>query len=358
MRHVEWYFMNNILKKIIFVLAIVCSASILYANNYMTIGLDASLINTYIAEDESNNDEVKKAVNYFIDNYITFGMSDFEKEMQIIKYLVNTVSYDQNEINDNTPSLNDSYKAYGALVNHKAVCSGYAKAFDLLAKKCELSTIVVTGEAINSNAQNGPHAWNQIYLDGDWYNVDVTWEDPITNYKLGEGELFSNYINRTDEEFSINHNRETGHYCTATKYGKDLVSYYLATGVVDFNANMDAYRKILEAQIAFYAASKDEKNTKALIDKLLMVGARYSDDSNYFIGDSDDAITEYILKNLMKGNNVITIVSNPDTQNVFSIDKSNWMENNLKLDISCRMNRIYSSDGINDTRVLVFVWGA
>lgn len=328
-----------------------------FATNIATLGLDASLMNTYLAEDESGNDEVIKVVNYFTSNYITPDMSEFEMEMQIIKYLVETVTYDVDELSNDSNFINDSYKAYGALVNHKAVCSGYAKAFDLLAKKCGLSSIVVTGEAINSDNQNGPHAWNQIYLDGEWYNVDVTFEDPITNIKLGFNQLLNDYINRTDVEFAANHIRENGNTCTATKYGKDVVAYYLNTGIVDFNANVDNIRKMYEQQIAIYSAAGNETELKSTIDKLLILGAKYDNNANFIISGNDLEVTTYILEHLARGENVITVVTGPGTQNSLSIDTGNWLKDYVKIPGKVSMQRVFSSDGKYDTRILVFKIG-
>lgn len=335
----------------------ICSVSNAFAVNIAMMGLDPSLMATYLAEDESGNDEVIKAVNYFINGYITPNMTNFEKEIQIIKYLVETVTYDVDELTNESHFINDTYKAYGALVNHKAVCSGYAKAFDLLAKKCGLSTIVVTGEAINSDSQNGSHAWNQIYLDGEWYNVDVTFEDPITNIELGFNQLLNNYINRTDAEFAANHIRANGHDCTATKYGKNVVAYYLNTGIVDFNANIDNLRKMYEQQIGIYSLAGNESELKATIDKLLMLGAKYDNNSNFIASGNDLEVTTYILTNLIAGENVISVVTGPNTQNMLSIDTGNWLKEYVKIPGKVSMQRVFSSDGEYDTRILIFKFG-
>ena len=69
-----------------------------YAANIATIGLDPSLIATYLAEDESQNTEIINIVNHFISTHIRPDMTDFEKEIEIIKYLVSTVSYDIDEL--------------------------------------------------------------------------------------------------------------------------------------------------------------------------------------------------------------------------------------------------------------------
>lgn len=60
-------------------------------------------------------------------------------------------------------SLNDSLTAYGALINGRCVCAGYAAAFKPQANAAGLECIVVTG------AQKGtlPYAWNKVCIDGD-----------------------------------------------------------------------------------------------------------------------------------------------------------------------------------------------
>ena len=328
-----------------------------FAANVATIGLDPTLIATYLAEDESQNTEITNVVNNFIINHIRPNMTDFEKEIEIIKYLVTTVTYDVDELSNDSHFINDSYRAYGALVNHKAVCSGYAKAFDLLAKTCGLSSIVVTGEAINSSNQNGPHAWNQIYLDGEWYNVDVTFEDPMTNVVLGYNQLFNNYINCTDVEFSKDHIRANGHSCQATKYGKNLVAYYLNTGLVDFNGNLDLVRKNYEQLILNFALTGQEKEMKEMVDKLLILGAKYDNNSNFIASNNDLELTTYVLTHLVAGEHIVTVVTGPNTQNTFSIDTGHWLNDYLTIPGKCSMQRIFSSDGKLDTRILIFKFG-
>lgn len=347
--------MSTQIKKIVLiVLLVIVMAFSAFAINITTMGLDSSLMSTYLAEDESQNTEVKKTIDNFISKYITPDMSDFEKEIQIIKYLVATVSYDEDEEYNDSPEISDSYKAYGALVNGKATCSGYAKAFDLLAKNCSLSSIVVTGTAINSKGVEGPHAWNQIYLDGEWYNVDVTWEDPNTNIEVGFNQLFNNYINGTEEEFAVNHERDNGHLCTATKYGKKLVAYYLHTGIVDFNGNLDIIRKSYEMQIADLTHANAKEEAKVVLEKLLLLGAKYDDNSNLFLTNDDNAINIYILNKLQAGEKIISFVTGPNSENTLSIDKGDWLEKNIKKEGRTKMSRIFSSDGVNDVRILIF----
>ena len=74
-----------------------------------------------------------------------------------------------------TPDDDNSLSAYSALVEQRAVCDGYANAFTLLAQTFGLEVIKVSGIAEPGSAN---HAWNMVKVDGIWYHVDVTWNDP------------------------------------------------------------------------------------------------------------------------------------------------------------------------------------
>lgn len=125
--------------------------------------------------------EIQEKLTEVISQIVTPGMTDEEIELAINQYLCDTVTYDEDalanaEENDFMyvdESFNDSFTAYGALINGKCVCSGYAAAFKLLSDTAGLESIVVTGILDGGLA----HAWNKIKLDGDWQIVDVTNND-------------------------------------------------------------------------------------------------------------------------------------------------------------------------------------
>lgn len=54
------------------------------------------------------------------------------------------------------------------------VCEGYSKAFKLVCDELGIPCVTVDGYA------RGGHMWNQVLLYGNWYAVDVTWDDPVT----------------------------------------------------------------------------------------------------------------------------------------------------------------------------------
>lgn len=97
-----------------------------------------------------------------------------------------------------------SQEAYGVLVEGYGVCTSYAEAFHLLASELGIPTVIITGDALIEN-QTERHAWNRVYVDGQWLVVDVTWDDvdwgaPLQDYLLLE---LSNPLlaDRTADEF-------------------------------------------------------------------------------------------------------------------------------------------------------------
>lgn len=68
-----------------------------------------------------------------------------------------------------------SYSLYGALVNGRAVCEGYTKAYDYLLKEVGI-------ESVYCSSQSLYHAWNIVFIDDVPYHVDVTWDDQHWGY--------------------------------------------------------------------------------------------------------------------------------------------------------------------------------
>ncbi len=69
------------------------------------------------------------------------------------------------------------FDAYSLFRDGVGVCQAYALAFLALGKAAGLEVDMVTSTAMD-------HAWNHVRVDGVWYHVDVTRDDPIVT---GEG---------------------------------------------------------------------------------------------------------------------------------------------------------------------------
>ncbi|MBP5165724.1 MAG: hypothetical protein ILP09_00520, partial [Oscillospiraceae bacterium] len=98
------------------------------------------------------------------------GMDELQTALVLHDYLALHVAYDHdNYVGGTIPEL--SYTAYGALVTGVAVCQGYAQAYRLLLSRCGIDSVYISSDSMN-------HGWTAIRLGGQWYHVDVTWDDP------------------------------------------------------------------------------------------------------------------------------------------------------------------------------------
>ncbi len=193
-----------------------------------------------IPNDRDKALKMKEVCQNFIDQNITSGMSEYEKELAIHDYIINNCDYSSQLTDDMT-----EFEAYGALVEHKAVCEGYSKATALLLRCCGIEATLVSGEANDSNAADTSnpdgsgsesvlmtsdgrvvdgHMWNQVKIDGLWYNLDTTWDDPTGD----EPQLCHTYFNVDDAILRRNHewdNKETN-FCSST-----VSNYYEKNGI-------------------------------------------------------------------------------------------------------------------------------
>lgn len=72
----------------------------------------------------------------------------------------------------------DGLSAYDVFMTGKAVCQGYAGAFYKLATAAGMKCRIIRGKTY-SNGTFEWHAWNLVKVDGKWYHLDVTWDDPV-----------------------------------------------------------------------------------------------------------------------------------------------------------------------------------
>lgn len=128
---------------------------------------------------------------------IKSGLNEYDREMIIHDCLVRDVQYDEEAAVDISGS-DPAATVYGTLVNGRAVCTGYARAFKLLLNRVGISSMTVKGISRDEG-----HMWNLVSVDGSWYHVDVTWNDP-TEFSA-YGIVSHNYFNLTDADIVSNH---------------------------------------------------------------------------------------------------------------------------------------------------------
>ena len=128
---------------------------------------------------------VDEALSRFTEG-ITAETGDYEAALLVYERIAQELDYDSLALEaqdrrrkilegknqrDNIPD--DLRSVYGALVQKKAVCAGYARAFQYIMQKLGIECMYVRGDC----SPDGRHAWNIVKLEGDYYHVDVTWGD-------------------------------------------------------------------------------------------------------------------------------------------------------------------------------------
>ncbi len=135
---------------------------------------------------------------------------NYEKALYLHDQLAKWVDYEM---------VGEHQTAYGALVSRKAVCAGYAAAYQLLLNRAGIDAWTVTGVSQKTGEEPVAHAWNLVWIeDGVCVYTDVTWDD-------GESDIYHAYFNLSKEEISLDHEPDAGFF-TLPDCGHDENSYF------------------------------------------------------------------------------------------------------------------------------------
>lgn len=145
--------------------------------------------------------EILERCREVLGEVLTEGMSAYEIELAVHDWLVEWGSYDRTVYDNPNHSGRTGYRdPWGMLVGGYGNCLGYSSTFQLLMDLSGVECITVVGAAFGSRED---HAWNMVKLDGEWYCVDVTWDDPTGAARNGR---HHRYFNVTSADL-----RETDH---------------------------------------------------------------------------------------------------------------------------------------------------
>ncbi len=182
----------------------------------------------------------------------------YANELAIHDYLVNNIEY----VDDQS---DDIYNAYDALINGKAVCSGYTEVFKTFMDMIGINCITISG-----NAGDEKHIWNMVELNNEWYHVDVTWDDPVNNTGL----THHMYFNITDADISTDHSFDSRQYPQADA---TAFSYY-------YYNNVPIYTN--QAQLNMYIAQQMDMHFTSI-----EVITEFNPDVNAAIAYSNKTVT-------------------------------------------------------------------
>lgn len=139
-----------------------------YDGTYFWVNI-TSYVPEYLTTVEQENETVN-AIREEIKKLNLNGMSDYDKIYTIYDYICSHVTYDS-ENTSNGSGTNEGKKqahsAYGAIINHKAVCQGYVLLMYRMLLEAGIDNRIVAGP---------DHAWNHVKLGDKYYYCDATWD--------------------------------------------------------------------------------------------------------------------------------------------------------------------------------------
>ncbi len=186
------------------------------------------------AEKEQRQAEIDQAASSCIGG-IDPGASEYEKIRYIYEYIVNTVEYDEN--------APDNQNIYSAMVGKHSVCAGYSRMAQYLLGQIGAECIYVIGEITGQ----GAHAWNIVNCDGEYYQMDTTFGDPVfleseSGESIPDNSINYDYLCCTDEEIMVDHIQ--GDLVEYPACSSDDLNYYRMNGMyydtLDTGALLDA----------------------------------------------------------------------------------------------------------------------
>lgn len=136
---------------------------------------DITLLYTMDSTQRARARKKLDAVVYKLTKDLPDTKDDYIKELRLHNALLEICTYDEEAAAADKPGKNKNvYSAYGALVEGRAVCEGYARAMQLLLTQAGIKSSLISGKAVNTGEG---HIWNLVTINGYQYHLDPTWND-------------------------------------------------------------------------------------------------------------------------------------------------------------------------------------
>ncbi len=245
------------------------------SNNY------SELTKSYsnVTEDDINT------INSILNSIIKPGMTETEKIRTVHNWIVCNTTY-----NDKYYDRGDSFNHVSNLLNNKTgVCQGYSVTFYIFMKQMGIPCTLVMGKTDKVS-----HAWNAVKLDGNWYYIDVTWDDPVvngtSNYPGGDNISYE-YLLCTYNHISMTHTEDN--YIGTTPLPNGISNDYN-----DLMYRMSGFTNVMRVN-----------SSEELADRLqgfMNKSGKYAiilENENITMNEGVDAVKNY-LKNLNRGYSV------------------------------------------------------
>ena len=127
--------------------------------------------------DDVDNDDGYWQGKQNVLSIVTSDMSDLQKTIVLHDWIITHTDYDYDAANRHLN--NKAHSAYGVFVDGLAVCQGMSLAYKSLLDEIGIENYIVEGKS-----GGGPHAWNVLVIDGEYYHVDITQDNSDTSDTL------------------------------------------------------------------------------------------------------------------------------------------------------------------------------
>ena len=167
-------------------------------NPEISISIENDPMEYSLAEISAVNEQIKQVLSGIPKN-----ANEYEKAKYIYDFITSFVQYDYDVLDIMDKSRNGERISEDEREQHyladsllgvfsrgtkfegrdpKNVCYGYSLLYKVLAKEAGLDCRMIAGRT-STEQKHDTHAWNQIKIFGNWYNVDATWDAGRENRK-------------------------------------------------------------------------------------------------------------------------------------------------------------------------------
>lgn len=151
-----------------------------------------------------SNDQIEfinDYINEFINSNINLSMNNYDKIKLFHDHIINNTKYDENNVFD-------SYTAFNLITSGISICGGYSDFMSIYLNALGIKNYRITSKN---------HIWNLVELDGTWYHLDATWDDPVASD--GKQYLIHNFFMISTEQLleldKVEHNYDKNTYLEA-----------------------------------------------------------------------------------------------------------------------------------------------
>ncbi|MBE5809124.1 MAG: hypothetical protein E7317_12405 [Clostridiales bacterium] len=234
---------------------------------------------SYTIADDAIHDTMEECVAAIAREYR--GDNDWETALNLHDYVTMHTYYDLTY---------EYYGADGVFARGYGVCDSYSKAYEMLLTEAGITSQRITG---------GGHAWNAVKLEGTWYHVDCTWDDPTGSTQPMSGNERWIYFCLNDDLIYLDHKNDgtgfTGE-CTSLE-----ANYLVRTGAWAQYATVAGSQDDTYADRIQYMLDEGETTFTVDHDEYLYVGP-----NSYYIITKDDVLLTVILTLTAEGLNEMT----------------------------------------------------